>query len=273
MGFFEDIEQRIEFILASTPELDLGSLMKLDFSAKDRMKEENQDAANEFHDYTTLEGLLTAARGYELLGGHDVERAYALDRAAKALSEITGNDHNVDSMHIAYARLKQAAGELFWKVASSLGSHYQDAGFSFLRAAIAYAAAGDLEKAKKLARMHEDCFGEGWQDSETFRRARLLDIFTKKIYDRFGSQNPPAEIRLLYAEYREKAADLFVACSRRYEASFSYLRAAEAYALSGDTERARQMVEKYDSAAINAWEAVTKIKERVIALIECRGTP
>jgi hypothetical protein len=249
----------------------MSEVIDMDFAAKDKGREMSsmEKDAQVSLALEILDESLTAARAYELAGdGYDICRAYCLDRGARALQAASGSSHSRNSLHILYADMKQTAGELFRDASTEEEPHYYDAGFSFLRAAIACVSARDAERAKKLIGMSDGCFDDSVPEKAILGRANLLDIFTKEIFRKFdfGSRTP--EILLFYAENREKAAGLFLKSGETEEAGYSFLRSAEAYALLGDCEKAEGLLAKSDKAFVARSIFSDEIRARVIAIID-----
>jgi len=155
MGDFSNfirLEQRIEDILSSDPDLDIEDIEARDFYTRDQTRAK-------LYTEDSLIDTLTAARGYELAGeDYDLERAYVLDRSARILDNLVGHKHDIKSLFRLYAGLKERSADLFRKIAEKKTVHNEDAGYSYLRAARGYARAGDIKKAKELVAKSDQVF-------------------------------------------------------------------------------------------------------------------
>jgi len=145
MEYLKELEQRIRGILASDVILSLRELKQLVLSAKDYYEKSRFEQA--------LENALKAARGYESRR-LDLERAYALNNAARYLDKLFGEEnrqgihelfmHPYNGVYTLYAELNETAANLF---VGKTNVNIKTAGYAFYRAALGHALGGNAEKA------------------------------------------------------------------------------------------------------------------------------
>jgi hypothetical protein len=168
MEYLKELEQRVRGILAGDVILSLGELKQLTLAAKDHYGKCRFEQA--------LENCLKAARGYELRR-LDLERAYALNNAAKHLDNLFNESnrqgvhelfsHPYDGVYILYAELNETAASLF---VDKSDVNIKTAGYAYYRAALGYALAGNAEKAR-----------ENLEKADQALKGKVIDNLRRKI--------------------------------------------------------------------------------------------
>lgn len=128
-----------------------------------------------------------------------------------------------------------------------------------------------LEDSLIAARGYE-LLGRGYEEERAF----VLDRAAKCIDGMLGKYHRFENIHRLYAEIKEKAAELFRKIAEQTgkhykDAGYSFLRAAYGYALAGDAEKAKELLHKSDvDFGVLEFED-TELRERVVSEIEKSG--
>lgn len=152
-----DLEHKIIEILGSDENIPVDKVKEKDYagqSGKSRWHKEQDPMKKKEILMLALENSLTAAKGYKILGKHNLKQANSLVRTAEYIDLLLKNDKCSKDKYIAgvynlYALLNTEAGLLFIKEGD-----VKKAGDAFLHAAYGYAKAGNFSETDNFLKRH-----------------------------------------------------------------------------------------------------------------------